>query len=56
VLTGVQLPEGGRRVELRFDDPRYETGKRVTMIALAATLLAIAAGVVADRRRKVPHA
>jgi hypothetical protein len=50
-LIGVPLPPGARRIELSFTDPAYVTGKIVTLIALAAILLVIGAGVVAERRR-----
>jgi hypothetical protein len=53
-LIGVVLPAGAREVQLSFTDPAYEKGKTVTLIALLVTLLAIAAGVVVDRRRVAP--
>lgn len=50
-LIGVALPTGAREVQLRYVDPAYRTGKTVTLIALALSLLTIAAGVFLDRRR-----
>ena len=49
-LIGVQLPAGGRAVELRFDDPAYERGKLVTLFALALTALLIGGGVYMERK------
>ena len=37
-LIGVELPEGARKVELRFASAPYEKGKMVTMIALLVAL------------------
>ncbi|MEO5589906.1 MAG: YfhO family protein, partial [Gemmatimonadaceae bacterium] len=51
-LVGVQLPEGGKKVELRFDDPAYETGKLITIVAIMLTLLLIAAGMFLERRAR----
>ena len=52
VLIGVALPEGARRVELAFASPRYETGKAITLAALAVAALALVAGVVVEGRKK----
>lgn len=52
VLTGVELPTGGRRVELRFRSAPYETGKILTLAAVAAALLITAFGFVAERRAR----
>jgi hypothetical protein len=49
-LIGVQLPNGGRKVELSFDDPAYEQGKVITIIALVLTAMMIGAGVYRERR------
>ena len=49
-LIGVQLPTGGRKVELTFDDPAYERGKVITMFALMLTVLMIGAGIYRERR------
>jgi hypothetical protein len=48
-LIGVQLPSGGRKVDLTFDDPAYERGKVITIIALVLTALMIGAGVYRER-------
>ncbi|MGI8619602.1 MAG: YfhO family protein [Gemmatimonadaceae bacterium] len=50
-LTGVELPAGARSVRLRFMSPAYATGKKITLLALALSIAALAAGVVLDRRR-----
>ncbi len=49
-LIGVPLPEGAKSVELRFASASYQTGKTITLVALGLALLALGAGVVADRR------
>lgn len=49
-LIGVQLPAGGQKVELSFDDPAYEKGKLITLFALALTVLLIAGGVFMERK------
>ncbi|HEX2723178.1 MAG TPA: hypothetical protein VHM24_09680 [Gemmatimonadaceae bacterium] len=48
-LIGVQLPEGGRKIELSFDDAAYGQGKLVTLIALALTAVMVAFGVFMER-------
>jgi len=50
VLIGVALKAGARSVELRFADAAYAKGKTITLVAIAAMLLMLAAGVVMDRR------
>jgi hypothetical protein len=49
-LIGVQLPAGGRRVELTFDDPAYERGKLITLLALALTVVLIGGGLFMERK------
>ncbi|HUQ18419.1 MAG TPA: hypothetical protein VM099_02295 [Gemmatimonadaceae bacterium] len=49
-LIGVPLPTGAQNVELSFDDPAYQKGKIVTLVALVLIVLAIGAGVVTERR------
>lgn len=56
VLTGVELPEGARQVELRFSSAPYETGKVLTLVAMALALLATGAGLAFDRRGRVAGA
>lgn len=53
VLTGVQLPAGATEVDLTFHSPTYERGKIITLAALALAALLAAAGLLADRRRRV---
>jgi len=50
-LIGVQLPASARQVSLRFDDPAYERGKVITLLALVASLILVAVGVVRGRTR-----
>lgn len=50
-LIGVELPEGARSIRLRFTSPAFETGKLVTLLALAVAFLWLAAGIVLGRRR-----
>ena len=56
VLTGIALPAGAREVRLTFRDPNYQLGKTITFVALALALAAAIAGMVLDRRRRVPVA
>ena len=51
-LIGVALPAGAREIELRFTSPRYETGKAITLLALAVSALAALGGLVLERRRR----
>jgi hypothetical protein len=50
-LIGVQLPTGARSVDLRFDDPAYRRGKRITIVAILTALVIAGLGVVRSRRR-----
>ncbi|HJP59022.1 MAG TPA: YfhO family protein, partial [Gemmatimonadaceae bacterium] len=52
-LIGVQLPADAKQISLHFDDPAYERGKVITLLALAACAILIALGVVSERRGKV---
>ena len=52
-LIGVQLPANAKQVALRFDDPAYERGKVITLLALLACAGLIVFGVVSERRAKV---
>ncbi len=49
-IMGVPLPEGGRTIELFFESASYETGKLITLLALAATAFLIIAGIIRERR------
>ena len=51
-LIGVVLPAGARRVELTFTSPAYKRGKTLTLLALGLSIVGIAAGAAADRRRR----
>jgi hypothetical protein len=52
-FIGVSLPAGGRRVELSFRDPLYSRGRAITLLAIAASLALIVAGITAEARRRV---
>jgi len=51
-LIGVVLPAGATRVELEFSSAAYERGKLLTLLALALSMIGIAAGIVAERRHR----
>ncbi|MEO5904171.1 MAG: YfhO family protein, partial [Gemmatimonadaceae bacterium] len=51
VLTGVQLPEGARDVELWFDNDTYHRGKLITVVAILASIALIFAGAVTERKK-----
>jgi hypothetical protein len=50
-FIGVELPEGGRSVELNFTSDSYTRGKTITWMAIALGFLMLGAGVWRDRRR-----
>ena len=50
-LIGVQLPANAKRVELRFNDPAYQRGKAITLLAIIASVALLVFGVVTDRRK-----
>ncbi len=49
-LIGVALPDGARSVTLRFESAPYQTGRTVTLAALAMALVLIGFGTIVDRR------
>jgi hypothetical protein len=51
-LIGVPLPAGARAIDLSFQDPALSVGKGITIVAFALALLALAAGLVGDRRAR----
>jgi len=51
-LIGVGLPTGARKVTLDFSSTPYETGKIITWLAILASVVAIGAGVVLERRQR----
>ena len=51
VLIGVPLPAGARKIALTFDSPEYHTGKTITLLAIAAALLILVAGIVTEKRK-----
>lgn len=52
-LIGVELPEGAKQVQLRFDSTSYHTGKTLTLVALSMAVLWWIIGAILDRRRRV---
>jgi hypothetical protein len=52
-LVGVGLPAGAREVTLTFTSPRVATGRAISLAVLGMSLLAVAAGVAVERRRRV---
>ncbi len=53
VITGVELPAGATDIELTFHSAAYDKGKLITLIALGASILVMAAGVILQRRRAI---
>jgi hypothetical protein len=51
-FIGVPLPQGARRVELRFVEDDYELGKTITIVAVLAALALVAGGAVLDLRKR----
>ena len=51
-LIGVKLPAMAKQVSLRFDDPAYERGKTITLLALIVSIALIVVGVVRGRTRE----
>jgi hypothetical protein len=52
-LIGVELPAGATTIELSFDSAPYRTGKTVTLVALALSVLWWLVGAIAERRSRV---
>lgn len=52
-LIGIPLPAGAKSVALRYHDPAVTTGRVITIVALVGALLALGAGLVAQRRPSV---
>ena len=48
--TTTQLPTGGRKIDLTFEDPAYKQGKIITILALILTAVLIAGGIFTERR------
>ena len=55
VLMGVGLTAGARRVELSFKSASYPRGRRMTMVAALALLVALGAGIALTRRKGGPN-
>lgn len=51
-LIGIRLPAGARNVSLRYDDPAYQRGKVITIIAVLVGVLLAIGGLVIDRRAR----
>ncbi len=52
-FLGVPLPAGATKVSLDFHDAAYQKGKLVTLLAVLLAILATAAGMFTERRRRV---
>jgi hypothetical protein len=52
-LIGVELPTGGREVDLTYASATYERGRAITVVALLAAVAAVVAGILLERRRRV---
>jgi hypothetical protein len=50
-MIGVELPAGGRRIDLAFTSAPYETGKMVTWIAIIVAVATLVGGAAMERRR-----
>lgn len=50
-MIGVALPAGARKIDLTFTSAPYETGKTITWIALLIGVIALAGGMIMERRR-----
>ena len=50
VISGVVLPAGAQTVRLRFDNAMVHTGRTIPLLAIAAALLWMGAGLVQERR------
>jgi hypothetical protein len=51
-LIGVELPSGGRQIELTYSSATYERGRAITVVALLLAIAGVAAGIVLERRRR----
>ncbi|HEX9563667.1 MAG TPA: hypothetical protein VF981_06840 [Gemmatimonadaceae bacterium] len=51
-LIGVELPAGARAATLRFSSAPYETGKRVTLVALVLAIVWWGGGLLMGMRRR----
>jgi len=51
-IIGVELPAGARNVTLRFTSPPYETGKKVTLVALLLAMAWWAVGGILGKVRR----
>jgi hypothetical protein len=49
-LIGVELPGGAQHIEASFYDPKYGSGKKVTLTAVLVAAVLLVVGVVVDRR------
>lgn len=45
-MMGIALPAGARKVELRFESPRYELGRLITLVSIGIALAAIVLGLL----------
>jgi uncharacterized membrane protein YfhO len=52
-LIGVPLPANAKHIDLRFNDPAYQRGKAITLVALLAAVGLLIFGLVSSRRPRV---
>ncbi len=50
-LIGVELPQGATKIQLRFNEAAYQSGKQITLLALGAAVLIWLLGAAMDRKR-----
>jgi hypothetical protein len=50
-LIGVALPSGAQHVVLKFTDPAFEKGMRITVVALVLTFIFLAGGIALEQSR-----
>jgi hypothetical protein len=51
-LIGVELPAGGRNIDLTYESAIYERGRAITVVAFLLAVVALAGGIVLQRRRQ----
>jgi hypothetical protein len=52
-LLGIALPAGATRVDLTYHDPGVDTGTLITALALILAALAVGAGILQERKRRL---
>ncbi len=51
-LIGVELPAGGRNIDLTYGSATYERGRAITVVAFLLAVIALVGGIVLERRRQ----